>query len=64
MYKLWLLTKPGETLVAIFILQVALGLLIHALLLTTTDLNWWEDGRPIPFPEAAAYERSQAGLGY
>ncbi|MEY6433971.1 light-harvesting antenna LH1, alpha subunit [Thioalkalicoccus limnaeus] len=64
MYKIWQLTKPGETLVAIFGLQFALGIIIHGLLLTTTDLNWWEDGRPTPFPAAAAHERAEAGLPY
>jgi len=64
MYKIWQLTKPSETLTAIFGLLIAQGLLIHGLLLTTTDLNWWEDGRPVPFPDAAAYQRSQEGLPY
>jgi len=64
MYKIWQLTKPSETLTAIFGLLVAQGLLIHGLLLTTTDLNWWEDGRPVPFPEAAAYKRVQEDLPY
>lgn len=64
MYKIWQLTKPSETLTAIFGLLVALGILIHGLLLTTTDLNWWEDGRPVPFPDSAAHKRAQQGLPY
>lgn len=64
MYKIWQLTNPRETLTAIFGLLIAQGLLIHGLLLTTADLNWWEDGRPIPFPDSAAYMRSQEGLPY
>lgn len=64
MYKIWQLTNPRETLTAIFGLLIGQGLLIHGLLLTTTDLNWWEDGRPFPPPERAAYMRAQEGLPY
>ncbi|MBK1700662.1 light-harvesting antenna LH1, alpha subunit [Thiococcus pfennigii] len=64
MYKLWLILDPRRTLAAIMAFLILLGLLIHLLLLATVDLNWHEDGRPIPLKAAAAYERSQSGLPY
>ncbi|AGA91681.1 Antenna complex alpha/beta subunit [Thioflavicoccus mobilis 8321] len=64
MYKLWQILDPRGILLLIAVFQVAIGLLIHILLLSTVDLNWWEDGRPSPLKAAAAYERSQAGLPY
>jgi len=64
MYKLWLILDPRRTLVAISAFLILQGLLIHLLLLATVDLNWHEDGRPVPFKAAAKYERSQEGLPY
>lgn len=64
MYKLWLILDPRRTLAAIAAFLIVQGLLIHLLLLTTVDLNWHEDGRPIPLKAAAAYERAQQGLPY
>lgn len=64
MYKLWHILDPRGFLILIAVFNVALGLLIHVLLLSTQDLNWWEDGRPSPLPAAAKFERSQAGLPY
>lgn len=64
MYKLWLILDPRRTLAAIMAFLILLGLLIHLLLLATVDLNWHEDGRPIPLKAAAAYDRAQAGLPY
>lgn len=64
MHKVWQIMDPRSTLSAIAVFLVALGLIIHAGLLSTTDLNWWEDGRPAPLKAKAAYERAQAGLGY
>lgn len=64
MYKLWQILDPRGILLLIAVFQVAVGLLIHILLLSTQDLNWWEDGRPSPLKAAAAYERSEAGLPY
>lgn len=64
MYKLWQILDPRGFLILIAVFNVALGLLIHVLLLSTTDLNWWEDGRPVPFVAAAKHQRSLAGLPY
>jgi len=64
MYKLWLVLDPRRTLVAISSFLILQGLLIHLLLLTTVDLNWHEDGRPVPLKAAAEYERSKEGLPY
>jgi len=64
MYKLWQILDPRGFLILIAVVNIALGLLIHILLLSTNDLNWWEDGRPTPFVDAARYQRAQAGLPY
>jgi len=64
MYKLWLILDPRRTLAAITAFLMLQGLLIHLLLLATVDLNWHEDGRPVPFKDAARYERSLQGLPY
>lgn len=64
MYKIWQVMDPRAVLAALAVFLPALGLLIHAGLLSTTDLNWWEDGRPAPLKARAAYERAQAGLPY
>ncbi len=64
MYKLWLILDPRRTLAAIAAFLMLQGLLIHLLLLATVDLNWHEDGRPVPLRAAARYERSLEGLPY
>jgi light-harvesting complex 1 alpha chain len=64
MYKLWLILDPRRTLATIAGFLIIQGLLIHLLLLTTVDLNWHEDGRPVPFKAKARYDRSQQGLPY
>ncbi|SDE06593.1 light-harvesting antenna LH1, alpha subunit [Rhodospira trueperi] len=42
MHKLWMLLDPARTLVAIFVFQTLVGLLLHFMLLSTDRLNWWE----------------------
>lgn len=64
MYKLWQVLDPRQVLIAITVFLIPLGLLIHFLLLATEDLNWHEDGRPIPLKAASAYDRAQQGLPY
>ncbi|MEY6433972.1 light-harvesting antenna LH1, alpha subunit [Thioalkalicoccus limnaeus] len=64
MYKLWQILDPRGILLLIAVFLLPLGLLIHMLLLSTEDLNWWEDGRPAPLVMKAAWERADAGLPY
>lgn len=64
MYKLWFILDPRRTLAAIAGFLIVQGLLIHLLLLTTVDLNWHEDGRPVPLRAAAMHARSAEGLPY
>lgn len=46
MYKIWQIFDPRRTLVTIFAFLGVLGLLIHFILLGTTDYNWLSDGVP------------------
>lgn len=46
LYKIWFLIQPTTALTAIAVLMTVLGLLIHLILLSTTDFNWLEDGMP------------------
>lgn len=46
LYKLWKIFDPRRTLIALFGFLAVLGLLIHFILLSTTDFNWLSDGIP------------------
>ncbi|MBK1732807.1 light-harvesting antenna LH1, alpha subunit [Thiococcus pfennigii] len=63
-WQIWKILDPARTLWALTWFLIVLGLLIHILLLKSDDLNWHTDGRPVPFKDAAAYKRAQAGLPY
>lgn len=56
LYKIWLLLDPAKTLTAIMAFLIVLGLLIHLILLGTTDFNWLEDGIPAIERPAAAVQ--------
>jgi|GEM_PF-1168304 len=64
MWQIWKVLDPARTLWTLTWFLIVLGLLIHILLLKSDDLNWHADGRPVPFKDAAAYKRAQAGLPY
>ncbi len=46
MHKIWQIFDPRRVLVAVFAFLAILGLLIHFILLGTTDFNWLNDGVP------------------
>jgi light-harvesting complex 1 alpha chain len=45
-YKVWLIFSPQLVLTGLAAFLTVLALLIHLLLLSTTDFNWLEDGIP------------------
>jgi len=46
LYKLWLIIQPSTALIGLAAFLAVLGLVIHMILLSTTDFNWLEDGMP------------------
>ncbi len=46
LYKVWLIFSPQLVLTGLAAFLTVLALLIHLLLLSTTDFNWLEDGIP------------------
>jgi light-harvesting complex 1 alpha chain len=46
LYQIWKIFDPRRTLIAIFAFLTVLALLIHFILLSTTDLNWLDDHIP------------------
>jgi light-harvesting complex 1 alpha chain len=46
LYQIWKIFDPRRTLIALFVFLTVLALLIHFILLSTTDLNWLDDHVP------------------
>jgi light-harvesting complex 1 alpha chain len=46
LYQIWKLFDPRRALVALFAFLTVLALLIHFILLSTTDFNWLDDHTP------------------
>jgi light-harvesting complex 1 alpha chain len=46
LYKIWMLIKPGPALIALMAGLAVLAVVIHLILLSTTEFNWLEDGIP------------------
>jgi light-harvesting complex 1 alpha chain len=59
LYKIWLIVKPGTALTALGVFLIVLGLAIHAILLSTTEFNWLEDGIPAVEVQSAAVAPQQ-----
>ncbi|WPL19332.1 light-harvesting protein, PufA [Thiorhodovibrio winogradskyi] len=53
LHKIWQIINPAQTLVALGVFQIVLGLGIHMILLST-DLNWLDDGIPVTYQDQAA----------
>jgi light-harvesting complex 1 alpha chain len=54
LYKIWMLIQPGTALIALMAGLAVLAVVIHMILLSTTDFNWLEDGIPAPVTTPAA----------
>jgi light-harvesting complex 1 alpha chain len=46
LYKIWMLIQPGTALIALMAGLAVLAVVIHMILLSTTEFNWLEDGIP------------------
>jgi light-harvesting complex 1 alpha chain len=46
LYQIWKLFDPRRALIALFAFLTVLALLIHFILLSTTDFNWLDDHTP------------------
>jgi hypothetical protein len=53
MHKIWQIINPAQTLVAIVVFQIFLGLAIHMIVLST-DLNWLDDKIPVSYQALGA----------
>lgn len=56
LYKIWQIFDPRRMLIALFGFLLVLGLLIHFILLSTSDFNWLSDGAA---PAAAVTSAAQ-----
>jgi light-harvesting complex 1 alpha chain len=46
LYKIWTLISPAPALIALMAGLAVLAVVIHLVLLSTTEFNWLEDGIP------------------